>query len=164
MKALLFLCLITLTASALMTDPSMITDSWMSPWQQWARANLGTLTAPMNGDSDLDGVSDVLEYALGTAPLASTPQAFTVTQNAATAPLGFTFMRNLTATDATLSIEGSSDLLTWLPVAQAIGTGAWSVLPGGSIHQAVDGTVSFTDNVMPGAGSRRFLRLKIVVP
>ncbi len=151
-------------ASAMMTDSRIISDSWMTPWQQWAHNNLGTLTAPMEGDTDHDGSSDALEYALGTAALSSTQQAFTVIQGAANTPLGLTFTRNLSATDATFTMEGSTDLSTWLPVAQATGPGAWSVLAGGSITQAVDGTVTFIDNVMPGAGARRFLRLGVVVP
>jgi Glycosyl hydrolase family 26 len=150
--------------SEMMTHPAMVTDGWMTPWQTWAHTHLGTLAAPMIGDTDHDGLGDVLEYALGTPPLApNIGNAVSIHLPDPAGPLDLTFSRNPTATDADFTIEGSTDLIGWQPLARSTGGGPWEILAGGSIHQAVDYTVTFTDHVLP-AGGPRFLRLGTSVP
>lgn len=72
-----------------------------------------------------------------------------------------TFHRYPAANDVIYFVEGSPDLLSWQPLAQATGMGAWSLAQGFALAEAFDGTVTVADNV---SASCYFYRLRIVVP
>ena len=132
---------------------------------EWQTRNFGTQTGSAAGtaDPDGDGAGNSLEYALQGDPLASSA-VIASGMASATAPMSLAFNRNLSATDAVWIIESSGDLLNWTEIAQASGTGAWSIPASGSITQDEDGRVSFTDGVLPNMAAQRFLRVRVVVP
>jgi len=111
-------------ASLMMTDPRIITDSWMTAVQQWER---------------------------------NTHSPFTL-------PLSLNLTSNRGASNATYTIEASSDLIFWQPAAQAVGSVPWTVLPGFSSTPGNGGSVIFTDSALPEANPRRFLRLNVSEP
>ncbi len=128
-------------------------------------------------DRDGDGISNLIEYALGSSPLsgsanngpAALPQALTTAPEA--------LLNGRLALQVNLPNPAASDLIhvveaasspagTWTPLATKVGTGAWTWNPGGT-SRIILGTpasgrivVKVGDSVAISAGSRRFLRLK----
>ncbi len=128
-------------------------------------------------DRDGDGISNLIEYALGSSPLsgsanngpAALPQALTAAPEA--------LLNGRLALQVNLPNPAASDLIhvveaasspagTWTPLATKVGTGAWTWNPGGT-SRIILGTpasgrivVKVGDSVAISAGSRRFLRLK----
>jgi len=117
--------------------------------------------AVANADADGDGASNLLEYALRGNPLVPSSNLFSGGQSNSSSPLRLNFNRYLAASDTTWIIEGSADLINWQPLAKAIGTGAWTVLAGGTLSEDANGSVIFTDTILPGTNPRRFLRLNV---
>jgi hypothetical protein len=100
------------------------------------------------GDADADGLSAFLEYALGTSDNLSAPAPISLTaEPGGTLLLNFT--RNLTADDAALTIELSTNLSTWGPPNAALITRTQS-----------SGKLAETWRITPPPGARAFLRLK----
>jgi len=136
--------------------------------------------ATLSGDEadfDQDGLSNLLEYALTSDPLSaasgSTPRLF-LSSGSGLPPLGpgpvpsylsLSFTRNRLATDLTYTVEASSDLVTWTPIARVIGQGTWANLSGGAqsiLDAPTDGVaniVSVTDATAITAA--RYLRLRV---
>lgn len=137
----------------------------LSTFGEWQIRSFGAQngTASVTSDPDGDGVQNALEYALQGNPLAG-GQIIAFGSVSATTPICLTFHRNPAATDASWIIESSSDLLAWSLVAQSAGTGLWSAPATGALTQDEDGLVAFMDGVIPGGVSRRFLRLRVVIP
>lgn len=65
-------------------------------------------------DSDADGFTDLLEYALGTAPESDNEAPFVVTVSGGVASL--TFPVNPLADEVTYQVETSTDLKSWTPL------------------------------------------------
>ncbi len=151
------------SATAVFDNISFIPPD-LSARQSWRLANFGTTTgsgvADDIADPDGDGFGNLLEYALGTAPLAahsrpsmqmdivgfdSTPGQF----------LALTFQR-IADPLLTYTVEGCSNLVdrTWQPVWQSTGANNTA------------GPVTASDNVDISAAdvAARFLRLKIHAP
>ncbi|MCB1098752.1 MAG: lamin tail domain-containing protein [Verrucomicrobiae bacterium] len=79
---------------------------------EWQTANnIVDLTA----DEDDDGLSNLLEYALGTAPRLS--NAAPVTAGTTDGAPTFGYQRNQVATDVAFTIEASANLIDWAPAA-----------------------------------------------
>lgn len=93
-------------------------------------------------DLDGDGLSALLEHALGTSDLSSNASPLTLTEGT------LTFPKNLAADDIRVIVESSSDLLTWQDNATLVD----------QFHNS-DGTM--TESWSLPAASRLFTRLKI---
>ena len=83
--------------------------------QAWCATHLGNANAPLLGDTDHDGLVELLEYALGLDPLApaSVAPVRGVVNVGGANYLAITFTRDLAASDATLTVQSSGDLLAW---------------------------------------------------
>ena len=136
-----------------------------TPYQTWKTTN-GISNGSL--DADLDGISNVLEYATGSNPnvrttkppvITTNKQNFTLTPPAVSGTyLTLQFVRSLTATDVTWTVETSSTL-----------TGAWSPTPATLVTDVNngDGTATSTyrlNTPFPGYGIRAFFRARATVP
>lgn len=134
------------------------------------------LSTPL-ADRDGDGISNLIEYALGSSPLSGSanngpsalPQALIASPEALLNGR-LTLQVELpdpAASDLIHVVEAASSLTgTWTPLATKVGTGTWIWNPGGT-SRIVLGTpasgriiVKIGDSVAISAGTRRFLRLK----
>ncbi|MBL9183209.1 MAG: hypothetical protein JNN17_13815 [Verrucomicrobiaceae bacterium] len=139
-------------AQALSLPPySMTVLQWAPPARQaWRYQYFGTVagtsTAADDADPDGDGLSNLLEYALGTLPTQSSSTPWVTTNTSGY--LGLSIAKNASASGITWSAESSDDLLTWHP-AQTV--------------TLIDNATTFTvrDSVPIGAAARRFLRLRV---
>jgi hypothetical protein len=126
--------------------------------------------AAYNFDYDLDGISNLLEYALNLDPtvanLAGLPVA-TIKNYSGTNYLSMTFTRSSVATDLTYTVQGSSDLINWSDLASSVG-GAPTAGAGfvGETDAAPLISVEVRDTVPSDGtpGLKRFLRLKVTAP
>lgn len=118
-------------------------------------------------DPDGNGVSNLIEYALGTPALnpsaaVAIPQT-TLTNNALT----LTFTRPATANDLAYTVQVSDDLVTWqdgssyAPSGDVI-TNTFTTQISRSTSNGLE-TISVRDNTTSSAG-KHFIRLKMVVP
>jgi autotransporter-associated beta strand protein len=139
-----------LATSANSNQASVTTPSASSPLQTWRQGYFGSAANTGNGanlaDSDADGLPNLVEYALGTNPVAA--NASPVVLGIATGQLTLTFSPVVDA-NLTYVIEASSDL-----------TGAWTVV---NTYPAFTSTspVTYTDAALLSVTPRRFLRLKV---
>jgi autotransporter-associated beta strand protein len=146
-----------------------------TPWQNWQVANFGAnINNPaVSGDAadgDHDGLTNLLEYALGGNP-----------QLAATAPLpepklsggklALTFTRTLANTDLTLTVQAGDSLAgPWTNLARSSSGAAFTGLVGGvGITESGTGAtrnVEIRDPflITDPARPRRFLRLSVTRP
>ena len=119
----------------------------------WRTTYFGSADNSGNGadafDFDNDGRANLLEYALGTDPTVANAGAITTVANTG----GVLTLSFAHIGDATLTyvVEASNNLTTW-ETAQSY-TGFTTA-----------GTTTYTDGTTLSAGTRRFLRLKIVTP
>ena len=130
--------------------------SYVSPFAQWLDQNNVGDENNMNGeallDSDGDGLVNLLEYAVGTNGVIqnSSPQVVGFVQpNGTDKYLTLSIPKNPNATDVTISVEASSDMIFWTDT-EVI------VIENTSTQLTVRDTVA----VAPGV--KRFLRVKVV--
>lgn len=138
----------TITASITVED---------SLFDQWRSAQFGpaanATNAQASADFDLDGIANLVEYALNSDP--ATPNAAVLpSATAAGGQLTFTFTRRLATTDLTYEIQSSPTLSAWTTVATKAGAAAWSTTPGTTVNDPSTGTVAV---ISPGP----FLRLRV---
>jgi hypothetical protein len=130
------------------------TASSLSPRETWRQSHFGTTAnsgqAADTADPDGDGLANLLEYAFGEDPTVANEGPAVVVATAS-GVLTLTFVH---IDDPSLSyvVEASGDL-----------TGVWTTAQTYTGF-TVAGTTTFTDSVSLTAGSRRFLRVKVVVP
>ena len=132
------------------TEASATTYSTLQAWRYLyfgTSANSGL--AADTADPDRDGMTNLLEYALGTDPT-SAASVVRPTLGRSGNFLILSFIR--LKSDVTYLVEGSSDLTTWSTLA----TNA------GSVGQSV--TVTDTVAIPTSNPPRRFLRLRITAP
>jgi hypothetical protein len=130
---------------------SMTVLEWTPPARQaWRYQHFGTVAGTSNAaddaDPDGDGLSNLLEYALGTLPTqtSSTPWVTTTTNGY----LSLSIAKNASASGITWSAESSDDLLTWHPE-QTV-----TLIDNGT-------TFSVRDSVPMNTTTRRFIRLRV---
>jgi len=130
---------------------SMTVLQWTPPARQaWRYQHFGTVadtsTASDDADPDGDGLSNLLEYAVGTLPTqrSANPWSSSTTMGY----LSLSVPKNTSASDVTWSAESSEDLISWHPE-QTV-----TLVNDGSSFVARD-TVPF------GSAPKRFLRLRV---
>jgi hypothetical protein len=141
------------------SDVVSVTVGSASAYQSWASAQ-GLSSGVNDGatqDPDGDGVSNLLEFALGGNPLAANSAILPVVARSG-ANLTLTFdIKTAAKTDYTIGAESTTDLATsWSAVTHGVG-GATVV------ETTVDGS---TDRIVvtvpaPAAGAKTFLRVKV---
>lgn len=99
------------------------------------------------GDADGDGLSNFLEYAMGTSPLVSDAGQLLVKNADGSITLKFT--RSLTAVGITPHAETSSDMITWTEVA---------ITNQGSV--ATTPVIQNMQATLPGGQGRKFIRIR----
>jgi len=141
-----------------------------TPLEVWKFTHFGATWAAvdMSADPDNDGISNLLEYALGGDPTTGDPQILPQAsmQNA---HLQLSFTRNADHTDLTYTVSASNDLTLWSPIAHS--TNGGMTLPVGEVNlptilETGDGplkSVLITDAVAADAlHPQRFLRLELL--
>ncbi len=113
-----------------------------------------------DADADGDGLSALLEHALGSvkgddgpSPESQPVLGSFLFGNPTVTDLTLTFRRNLAAEDVTISIERSTDLIGWSPVAAEL----ISALPNGDGTE----TVTYRLHSQVASRAREFIRLKV---
>jgi hypothetical protein len=134
----------------------------------WCAAHLGNANAPMLGDTDRDGLVELVEYALGLdplAPAAAGPIRSTVNIGGSDY-LAITFTRDLTAADVTVTVQSSTDLSTWH---DGSSYGPGGIVTGNAFTTEVSRigsgsfeTITVRANVPISTGAL-FLRLKVAI-
>ena len=129
--------------------------------QEWCAVKLGNPNAPLLGDTNRDGLVELMEYALGLDPVAtsqSQPPTQGVVNVSGTSYLSLTFRRRTGASGVSYTVEAISDLASgaWLPQPVQFGTPT----------DNGDGTetVTFRDIIPLGSVPARFLRLRVTAP
>lgn len=125
--------------------------SFLTPLQSWRQTNFGTTsatgTAANTADPDGDGMTNLMEYALGLNPQSAESSPITHTISEGLVQITFTRARS----DLNYYVDASDDLLTWSVLATNPG--------------AVGETVTVTDFVpLTTSTPRRFLRLRVETP
>jgi hypothetical protein len=123
---------------------------------------LGDPGAPDEGDPDLDGQVNLLEYALGTVP--TIPDATPLPAGISGGFLQLTVPRDPGRNDVTLTVEATANLAgPWTPLANSTngtpfsGPGYLSgETPGSSVK-----SVTVRDLVAVSSTPRRFIRLRV---
>lgn len=116
-----------------------------------------------NANPDSDSVQNLFEYAFASDPWipgdSLLPSASVVDDR-----LTLSFYRSRFASDVIYTVEGSSNLIHWTEMAQAIGTGSWENLAGAQSIKESDADSATTHVVISDAittGLTRFFRLRI---
>lgn len=111
---------------------------------------VGTITASL--DSDGDGISDLVEYALGLSPQfpsVSGVNSPTIETYGGQRYLTMNIGRFLPPADATVTIEVSGDLQTWLPATLVTNTSS---------------VLKARDPISTNSAASRFIRVKVTRP
>ena len=126
---------------------------------QWRTLHFGTVesdaTAP-EGDFDDDGISNLLERALGSNPTVADgvgilPSGRLPDSGVLSGRPSLTFLIPASPhADLTYEIQKSQDLVTWTPIARKIGTGPWSILLASTI---IDEGASNNGKIPVGVGA-----------
>ncbi|MGB0326660.1 MAG: lamin tail domain-containing protein [Akkermansiaceae bacterium] len=119
-----------------------------------------TFTGDPNADDDNDGLTALLEFALGSVDGDNGPSPESLPTLAtgsfgepAINDLTLTFRRNLAAEDVTISIERTTNLVDWNPVSPIV----ISAFPNGDGTE----TVTYRLQSQPDINAREFIRLKV---
>ena len=141
----------------------------LTPIESWRLTHFNTIANAGNGadsiDADGDGLRNLVEYGFTLDPNVPTASAGAITRVNVGGYLEIQFTRNIGRTDLTYTIEASSNLVAWTPIASSAagaataGSGAHSVAESGA---GATRAVTVEDSQPAIAGSPRFLRVKII--
>ncbi len=126
------------------------------PIEVWRSAKFGVdagtpAVAGNLADPELDGSTNLVEYALNLDPHTSSQhQLPTAVMDATT--IEFTWRRNKAATDVTIQVQTSTDAANWV-----------TVTPSNTIRSD-DGFVQEILSIVPRTGNRQFIRLLVLPP
>jgi hypothetical protein len=133
-----------------------------TPLEIWKMTYLGDPAAPDDGDPDLDGHVNLLEYALGTIP--TVPDATPPPASISGGFLRLTVPRDPARNDVTLTVEATANLSgPWTPLATSTNGSPFSG-PGyfsGETPDASIKSVIVRDIVAVSSVPRRFIRLRV---
>lgn len=137
-----------------------------SPLAVWKSAHLGVANAPDLGDPDLDGLSNLVEYALGTSPTtANSGPAIALASVPGGKSLSLQIPRDPARTDITVIVEASSTLSPpWTPLATSTNGGAFSgsgYVSGETAGNSLK-SVLIRDSATTLTEPHRFLRLRVI--
>ena len=140
----------------------------LSPIESWRLTHFSSIANSGAGadlaDPDGDGLVNLAEYGFALDPKApSTGVGATVRVNNG-GYLEIQFTRNTERTDLSYTVQVSSDLVTWTPIAISSGGGATVVAGAHSVTETGAGsgrTVTVEDSQTTTSGSPRFLRVKM---
>ena len=130
-----------------------------NPYTAWKAANFGASASDPTvagdaADPDHDGLSNLLEYALGTSPTAANASGITASASGGTLTMNYT--RASAATDVTVQALWSSDLTA---------SGAWTHAGVTETMLSDDGKTQHWQAVVQAQGSLpAFLRLQVTHP
>ena len=132
----------------------------LTPWQNWRLRNfagaqlVNDAVSGMSAQPAGDGCSNLVKYAVGLTPFTPAPTSAYMSLGGTISggELAFTYDRDSAATDVSLRVEQSTDLLTWTPSS------------GTSTVVAVTGTVQILRLAIPTTLRRTFLRLNVSTP
>lgn len=142
-----------------------------SPYTAWLQARFGadwqSSIAEPDADPDTDSLPNLLEYASGTLPRDPLSVAPFPAASLSGDQTLFRFIRQPGATDLTYTVEASSDLSDWTPLARSSAGGLTQPLVAGvQVNEQTSGnlrSVQIVDYLAADAAHpRRFLRLAIV--
>jgi glucose/arabinose dehydrogenase len=144
-----------------------------TPYQVWLATHYPTLLTGQfldpKGDADGDGIINQIEYAYGFDPTSfNSADNFTTAQApvSGNTELTLTFRRDTQATDLTYRLQISSDLTTWITIAESLTGAATTGMNGGSIQSdlTLTGSVNLVTvkrTLSGGDSSRQFVRLAV---
>jgi autotransporter-associated beta strand protein len=140
----------SLQIQVIATNPDANGNGILDAWESTHFGNADPGSNAATDDSDGDGISNLMEYALNTNPLLpnTIPLAGDFTVAGADSFLRLTGPRNPDATNLSYIIEVSSDLTP----------NSWTPIP----TVATGNQVSGTDTVPTAASQRRFIHLKVI--
>ena len=140
----------------------------LSPVENWRLTYFGSIANSGDGadlaDPDHDGLVNLVEYGLSLDPKVPTGGSGALGRINNGGYLEIQFTRNLERTDLTYSVQASSNLVTWTPIASISGGGVAVVSGAHSVAETGAGatrTVTVEDSQATASGSPRFLRIKL---
>lgn len=136
----------TLDDSATAIDTPVAEDFVTWSAQRWPGVTNASVTGP-DADPDLDGVQNLIEYALGTDPKSSGSFQLPSLSLTPSVPHSLQFTFTPERADLAYSVEASSDLVTWTALSMPV--------------LAVGEPATVTDPTPLTAAPRRFLRLRV---
>lgn len=143
----------------LLAPPDLLISHVRTPFQNWLVANGNPINTPAEGDLDGDGVSNLMEFALGLTMGSSGyqgRQAQSIVNDGGSDYLAFTYTRPEPApAGISYLVESSGDLATW----SAAGITEIGDTLGGGFR-----TLTLRDGVNLNTNPKRFLRLRVSQP
>lgn len=147
------------TFSNVTTDQTIAAAFAPTPFLAWKQTQFGSeatnpLVAADLADPDADGIVNLIEWAIGGVPTASTVVAQSIVKQASN--LEFTYPVNKSANNLNRSVEWSDNLRNgW----NSAGVTVPVLVPGSD-----DGLTQLMKVILPAGSGARFVRLKVMRP